>query len=89
MCVKIGLDCKIQQLYVFIDVRNTQDCYIKFEYVRTSLTYEKYLYKILDELAPILYGVKFTKCEIYGSTKLIERNQHHIINFTLKKALTK
>ena len=53
----------------FIDVRNMHDCYMKFDYVRISLTREKYWYEIRDVLVPILHGVKFTKCEIYGSTK--------------------
>ena len=35
----IRIECKMQQLLgYFIDVRNTNDCYIKFDYVRISLT---------------------------------------------------
>ena len=65
----------------FIAVTNMHDCYMKFDYVRISLTRGKYWYEIRDvlvpilqrckELVPILHGVKFTKCEIYGSTKPI------------------
>ena len=54
----------------FIDVRNMHDCYRQFDYMRISLTREKYWYEIRDVLVPILHGVKFTKCEIYGSTRL-------------------
>ena len=38
----------------FIDVRNMHDCYMKFDYVRISLTREKYWYEIRDVLVPIL-----------------------------------
>ena len=59
------------------------DCYMKFDYMRSSLTREKYWYMKsvtywyqfftrYEELVPILHGVKFTKCEIYGSTMLRE-----------------
>ena len=61
----------MQQLWgYFIDVRNMHDCCMKFDYVRISLTREKYWYEIRDVLVPVLHGVKFTKCEIYGSTVL-------------------
>ena len=60
----------------FIDVRNMHDCYMKFDYVRISLSREKYWCEIRDvpirceDLVPILHGMKFTKCEIYGSKGL-------------------
>ena len=59
---------RMQTAAAFIDVRNMHDCYMKFDYVRISLTLEKYWYEICDVLVPILHGVKFTKVEIYGST---------------------
>ena len=53
-----------------IDVSNMNDGYIEFDYVRISLTCEKYWYEIRDVLVPILHtvleigtilhGVKFT-----------------------------
>ena len=64
----------------FIDVRNMHDCYMKFDkcvflsHVRNigmkSVTYGYQFFTRSEELLPILHGVKFTKCEIYGSTKL-------------------
>ena len=53
------------------------DCYMKVDYVRISVTREKYWHEIPDvllpilhalhyELVPILNGVKLTKFEIYG-----------------------
>ena len=35
-----------------------------------SVTYWYQFFTRSEELVPILHGVKFTKCEIYGSTKL-------------------
>ena len=80
-CEELESNAKCSSFGVyFIDVRNMHDCYMKFDYVRISLTHEKYWYNIRDvlvpilharceELVPILHGVKITKCEIYGSTK--------------------
>ena len=42
----------------------------EIDYVRISLTRVKYWNEIRDVLVPILHGVKFTKCELYGSTRL-------------------
>ena len=36
-----------------------------------SVTYWYQFFTRCEELVPILHGVKFTKCEIYGSTRLI------------------
>ena len=47
----------MQQLWrgrYFVDVRNTHNCYIIFDYARISLTRDNFLYEILDELVPIL-----------------------------------
>ena len=41
----------------FIDVRNLHDCYMKFDYVRISLTRKKYWYEIRDVLVPILHAL--------------------------------
>ena len=41
-----------------------------FENVRNSHTFVRYWYEIRDILVPVLHGVKFTKCEICGSTML-------------------
>ena len=43
----------------FIDVSNMHDCYMKFDYVRISLTREKYWYEIRDVhvLVPILHAL--------------------------------
>ena len=41
----------------FIDVRNMNDCYMKFDYVRISITREKYWYEIRDVLVPILHAL--------------------------------
>ena len=59
---KIEIECKMQQLWgggggYFIDVRNMHDCYMKFDYVRISLTREKYWYEIRDVLVPILHAL--------------------------------
>ena len=43
--------------WYFIDVMNMQDCYMKFDYVRISLTREKYWYEIRDVLVPILHAL--------------------------------
>ena len=51
----------------FIDVRNMHDSYMKFDYVRISLTRENYWYKIRDVLVPVFHGVKFTKCTVQKS----------------------
>ena len=58
----------------FIDVRNSHDCYIKFDDVCISLTREKHWYEIRDEFVPILQGVKFTKCEIYSSKVQVNKS---------------
>ena len=55
----------------FSDVRNMHDSCMKFDYVRISHTHRKYWYQIRDVLVPILHGVKYSKCEIYGSTQVI------------------
>ena len=39
-----------------------------FENVRNPHTFVRYWYEIRDILVPILQDVKFTKCEICGST---------------------
>ena len=64
-------------------LNNTHDCYMKFDNVRIFLTLlEKYWYmksvtylyhffERCEKMVPILLGVKFTKCEIYGSTQLL------------------
>ena len=36
-----------------------------------SVTYWYHFFTRAEELVPIIYSVKFTKCEIYGSTRLI------------------
>ena len=59
----------------FIDVKNTHECYMFFENVRNPHTFVRYWYEIRDIMVPILHlpilhDVKFTKCEIYGSTVL-------------------
>ena len=41
----------------FIDVRNMRDCYMKSDYVRISLTREKYWYKIREVLVPTLHAL--------------------------------
>ena len=41
----------------FIDVRNMHDCYMKLDYVRISLTRERYWYEIRDVLVPILHAL--------------------------------
>ena len=46
------------------------DCYMKFDYVRISLTREKYWYEIRDVLVPILHalwgiGTNSSRREIY------------------------
>ena len=41
----------------FIDVRNMHDRYMKFVYVRISLTREKYKYEIRDVLVSILHAL--------------------------------
>ena len=40
-----------------IDVSNMNDGYIEFDYVRISLTREKYWYEIRDVLVPIIHTV--------------------------------
>ena len=73
------IECKMQQIWgYFINVRNAHVCYMhiwKFAYFSQSV---RYWYEICDvvvpifhvlwELVPILHSVKFTKCEICGST---------------------
>ena len=41
----------------FIDVTNTLGWYMKSDYVRISLTRERYWYEIRDVLVPVLYAV--------------------------------
>ena len=41
----------------FIDVTNMHDCNMKFDYVRISLTREKYWYEIRDVLVPFLHAL--------------------------------
>ena len=53
-----------------IDVSNMNDGYIEFDYVRISLTCEKYWYEIRDVLVPILHivlgiGTNSSRREIY------------------------
>ena len=72
----------MQQLWGYlIDVRNMHDCYIKFDFMRISLIRGKYWYEIRDvwyssravrKLVPILHGVNYLKCEIYGSSKHLD-----------------
>ena len=80
-CEELELNAKCSSFVrYFIDVRNMHDCYMKFDYMRISFTREKYWYEILtywyqfftrcEELVPILHRLKFTKCEMYGSTML-------------------
>ena len=53
-----GTECKMQQLWgCFIDVRNTNDCHMKFDNVRISFTREKYWYEIRDVFIPVLYAL--------------------------------
>ena len=39
-----------------------------------SVTYWYQFFTAREELVPILHDVKFTKCEIYGSTRLYHLN---------------
>ena len=41
----------------FIAVGNMHDCYMEFNYVRISLTREKYWYEIRDVLVLILHAL--------------------------------
>ena len=43
--------------WYFIDVRNMHDCYMKSDYVGTSLTREKYWYEIRGVLVPIFHAL--------------------------------
>ena len=40
-----------------------------------SVTYWYQFFTRGEELVPIIHGVKFTKCEIYGSTVHIQRTR--------------
>ena len=65
----------------FIDVRNMHDCYrnlttcVFLSHVRKvgmkSLTHWYQFFMRCEEMVPTLHGVKFKKCEIYGSTQHI------------------
>ena len=55
----------------FIDVRNMHDCYMNN--IRDALVPILHA-RCVEEWVPILHGVKFTKCEIYGSTLLYLSN---------------
>ena len=64
----------------FINVRNMHVCYIKFDFMRVFhkvgdigtkyVTYWYQFFTCCEKLVPILHSVKFTKCEICGSTML-------------------
>ena len=56
--------------YIFSMWKNTHECFMKYDYVRISLTRERYWYEICDVLVPILYalwviGTNSLRCEIY------------------------
>ena len=72
----------------FIDVRNMHDCYMKFDYVRVSLTREKYWYEIRDVLVLILQalwgiGTNSSRHEIYEVWNLRFNKALLIDNFLL------
>ena len=57
-CEELESDAKCSSFGgYFIDVRNIHDCYMKFDYVRISLTREKYWYEIRDVLVQVLHAL--------------------------------
>ena len=78
---RIGIECKCSRFGgLFVNVKNTHVCYTEFDFVRIfhkvwgiDTKYVMYRYQFCtccEELVPIFLSVKFTNCEVFGSTIL-------------------